>query len=174
MQILEEPERGMRNARQIMMMHKKAHGTGQNPEIPTIDEIEETMQGLSNETYIDIYGDGSYTTPAKWWCALGGTGCWIPDWRKGNQQQTGRGEQSIAASLYGQTGSSTRMELAAWITALSQPIRSCYATDSASMLGKALHLLKKQKKPWKTRPVRRFVTGLNSCRQNYQRKTALD
>ena len=127
------------------MMHKKGHGTGENPDAPTMKEIEEQMQGLSDDTYIDIYGDGSYTTPDKWWCALGGVGCWIPDWRKGDHHDAGREEQNIAASGNGQTGSSTRMELAAWIVALSQPIRSCYATDSASMLGKALHLLQKTK-----------------------------
>ena len=64
---------------------------------------------------------------------------------KRDHHDAGREEQNIAASENGQTGSSTRMELAAWIVALSQPIRSCYATDSASMLGEALRLLQKAK-----------------------------
>lgn len=42
----------------------------------------------------------------------------------------------------GQTGSSTRQELTAWISSLTQPFRILYATDSAAMLSKAQALLK--------------------------------
>ena len=42
----------------------------------------------------------------------------------------------------GQTGTSTRLELTAWIRVLAIPCRSCYATDSASMLNKARRLIK--------------------------------
>ena len=139
--ILDDLERGRKHARKTMMMHKRGHATGENPVFPSKDEIERNMQGLSLDKYIDIYGDGSYTTPKKWWCALGGAGCWIPQWGEANEQDESRAEQNIAVPINGQAGSSTRMELAAWITALSKPIRSNYATDSASMLGKALHLL---------------------------------
>ena len=31
---------------------------------------------------IHVYGDGSYTTPTKWWAAMGGYGVWIPNWNK--------------------------------------------------------------------------------------------
>ena len=145
LEILDETERGRMNARQTMMKHKQGHGAGENAEFPTKLEIQQNMHGIADDVYVSILGDGSYTTPDKWWCALGGAGCWIPNWNSDKQHHAERGEQNLAAPANGQTGSSTRMELAAWIIALSQPIRSCYATDSASMLGKALHLIEKAK-----------------------------
>ena len=44
-------------------------------------------------------------------------------------------------AAFGQTGTSTRQELTAWIRVLAIPCRSMYATDSASMLNKALRLI---------------------------------
>lgn len=41
----------------------------------------------------------------------------------------------------GQTGTSTRQELTAWIRVLAIPCRGIYATDSASMMNKALRLI---------------------------------
>ena len=52
-----------------------------------------------------------------------------------------RMEANLAGPALGQTGSSTRQELTAWILVLSLPLRSMYATDSASMLSKAKTLL---------------------------------
>ena len=54
-------------------------------------------------------------------------------------------EQDISGPTIGQTGSSTRQELMAWIFMLTKPIRSMYATDSAAMLCKAEQLLAKAK-----------------------------
>ena len=42
----------------------------------------------------------------------------------------------------GQTGTSTRQELTAWIRVLAIPCRNMYATDSASMMSKACKLIK--------------------------------
>ena len=52
-----------------------------------------------------------------------------------------RMETNESAPSIGQTGSSTRMELVAWIIVLTKPVRSKYATDSKSMLDKAVFLL---------------------------------
>ena len=43
----------------------------------------------------------------------------------------------------GQTGTSTRHELMAWMSVLAKPIRTMFATDSAAMLNKAKQLLEK-------------------------------
>ena len=85
---------------------------------------------------LDVYGDGSHTTPTKWWAALGGYGVWVPKW-PGNEPC----EKNIAGGAIGQAGSSTRQEITAWIMSLTLPIRSMYATDSASMLSKAKRML---------------------------------
>ena len=98
-----------------MLMHKQGHATGENPTFPTSEDIKSGMQGLARDMYIDIYGDGSYTTLETWWCALGGAGCWIPGWNELDQDDAHRREQNLVVAANGQTGSSTRMELAAWI-----------------------------------------------------------
>ena len=77
----------------------------------------------------------------KWWASLGGSGLWIPDWNVQGEDKQERRERSLAIPAMGQFGSSTRQELAGWILALSIPVNSMYATDSASMLGKAEALL---------------------------------
>lgn len=38
------------------------------------------MTGYPENYNVEIYGDGSYTTPAVWWAALGGYGVWVPEW----------------------------------------------------------------------------------------------
>ena len=53
-----------------------------------------------------------------------------------------RDEASYHGQAIGQTLTSTRLELMAWVRVLAMPIRSCYATDSASMMGKATKLIK--------------------------------
>ena len=55
---------------------------------------------------------------------------------------THRNETSYRGLAIGQTLTSTRMELMAWIRVLAIPMRSCYATDSASMMNKAVRLIK--------------------------------
>ena len=94
-------------------MHKEGHATGENPSFPTKDDIEAEMEGYGKDEYIDIYGDGSYTTPTKWWAALGGYGVWIPDWNKQGEGKHERSEGNCYGPAIGQTGSSTRQELTA-------------------------------------------------------------
>ena len=122
--------------------------------------------------WVNIYGDGSYTTPTLWWAALGGYGIWMPKWPQPNHSerhdptgqeqpanlepipenddqqgtQTYRETTSYHGPAIGQTGTSTRQELTAWITVLTIPCRSCYATDSASVLNKALRLIEAARK----------------------------
>ena len=61
------------------------------------------------------------------------------------EEQEQRQQLKEATSYYGaalgQTGTSTRQELTAWLRVLAIPCRSLYATDSASMMSKALKLI---------------------------------
>ena len=66
---------------------------------------------------------------------------WVPEWNRNAGKLEERMEAILAGPALGQTGSSTRQELTAWILVLSLPLRSMYATDSASMLSKAKTLL---------------------------------
>ena len=99
------------------------------------------MEGHPDEFMVEVFGDGSNTTPTKWWAAMGGLGVWIKDWNLEGEDRQERKEQHIAERALGQTSNSTRQELTAWIVTLSRPIRSHYATDSESMKGKANHLI---------------------------------
>ena len=65
----------------------------------------------------------------------------MPCWNPEGQQDPLKNETSTFGAAVGQTGSSTRSELMAWLNVLTMPIRSNYATDSAAMLGKALELI---------------------------------
>ena len=62
-----------------------------------------------------------------------------------NDEQQGlelfRADTTYHGAAIGQTGTSTRQELTAWLGVLAIPCRSLYATDSASMLNKALRLI---------------------------------
>ena len=124
-----------------MLMHKGAHGTGTNPTFPTQNQINENMESQPVDFMVEVYGDGSFTTPTKWWAAMGGYGAWIKGWNQTGEERDERKEQDVAAPALGQVGSSTRQELAAWIVILTRPFRSNYATDSASMQGKATYLI---------------------------------
>ena len=75
-----------------MLMHKGGHGTGQTPVFPSREEIEANMEGLQADHYVTTYGDGSFTTPEKGWCALGGIGGWIPAWNQGQEEKPSRME----------------------------------------------------------------------------------
>ena len=57
--ILEDPEVESFNARQIMLEHKAAHGSGINLEFPDAGQIKENMKGYLEDFKIGIYGDGS-------------------------------------------------------------------------------------------------------------------
>jgi len=50
-------------------------------------------------------------------------------------------DTSYYGAALGHTGTSTRQELTAWLRVLAIPCRSLYATDSASMMSKALKLI---------------------------------
>ena len=86
-----------------------------------------------------------------------------------------RQDTTFHGAAIGQTGTSTRQELTAWIRVLAIPCRSCYATDSASMMKKALKLITAAerdleenakgikvrrgnpfKKPWDCKPMETF------------------
>ena len=77
------------NARQIMFKYKGAHGSGKNLEFPGSDEIEANMQGHPSDYKVNIYGDGSFTSPTVWWAALGGFGIWAPRWDVSLEQSSG-------------------------------------------------------------------------------------
>ena len=38
------------------------------------------MKGYTEDSKVDMYGDGSYTSPTVWWAALGGFGIWMASW----------------------------------------------------------------------------------------------
>lgn len=72
MYILEDPGMANLNARQIMLEHKAAHGSGTNPDFPDRNGIHNNMTGSPEHFNVVVYGDGSNTTPTIWWAALGG------------------------------------------------------------------------------------------------------
>ena len=57
-----------------MLKYKGAHGSGKNFEFPESDETEVNMQGHPGDYKVNIYGDGSFTSPTAWSAALGGFG----------------------------------------------------------------------------------------------------
>jgi len=150
LEIIDDEEVQGYNARQMMLKHKNAHPPGYK---------------------VNIYGDGSYSTLTLWWAALGGFGVWMPErtspdqavsddspghfeqqevqGRQVQQRETDQQQQQMSlkqdttyhGAAIGQTGTSTRQELTAWIRVLAIPCSSCYATDSASMMNKALRLI---------------------------------
>ena len=83
--ILEDPEVEGFNARQVMLKHKAAHGSGSDLTFPDADAINANMQDYPADFKVDIYGDGSYTSPTVLWAALGGFGVWMPEWVSPNQ-----------------------------------------------------------------------------------------
>lgn len=112
------------------------------PDFPDKHQIEEAMQGYEADHFVPIYGDGNLTTPRTLWAAVGGFGIWIPRWVLPGEELEQRKEEDSSGPTIGQTGSSTKHELMAWIV-LTKPIRAGYATDIAAMLCKAEQLLSK-------------------------------
>ena len=139
--LIDHHKRGNRNARHTMLQQKQAHGGGCMPTFPTEQETTEAMEGYADDQMIQVYGDGSLTTPTNWWVALGGFGARIPNWNLPGQDEPHRIEQDRCGPTIGHTGTSTRHELMAWIAVLAKPIRTMYATDSVAMLIKAKQLM---------------------------------
>ena len=104
------------------------------------------MRDREQSYFVEIFGDGSLTDPTCWWAALGGFGTWMPKWSLDESRDPSQQETSSYGAAVGQTASSTRTELMAWLTVLAVPLRTNYATDSAAMLGKALKLLEAARK----------------------------
>ena len=94
-----------------------------------------------DDVMITVFGDGRFTSPTTWWAATGGYGVWLPGWNLAGQNQPARNEATYFGPGLGQTSTSTRQELAAWLCVLALPIRSNYATDSASMFSKVNKLI---------------------------------
>ena len=113
------------NARQAMLRKKGAFGTGSYPVFPTQEEIRNFMGHHQIGDPLEVYGDGSLTTPKMWWAALGGYGVWFPKW----PTTPGLGLEMYSGAI-GQASSSTRQELCAWIQAMTQPVMIRFATDS--------------------------------------------
>ena len=78
-QILQDPGRNGRNARQTMLMQKQAHGSGEDLNFPDAEQIKEAMNDHGPSYFVAIYGHGSHTTPTKSWAALGGYGVYMPN-----------------------------------------------------------------------------------------------
>ena len=124
-EICENPELEGYNARQIMLKHKGAHGSGTNLVFPGRDGIEGNMQGHPSEYKVNIYGDGSFTSPTVWWAALGGFGIWVPKWdtdhehrteatgnRQQHEQQTAHQQQRTSNRSYGETAATRAADTA--------------------------------------------------------------
>ena len=70
---------------------------------------------------------------------------WVPNWNRNVEVIEAKEEKNYSGVAIGQTVSPTRQELIVWILVLSLPMRSKYATDSASMLAKAKKLIEAEK-----------------------------
>ena len=113
---------------------------------PEKQKVHRHMQGWEADYYVNVYGDGSQTDPTNWWAALGGFGVWMPDWNKDDCQDQDKKETSTYGPAVGQTGSSTRQELMAWLAVLAMPIRTLYASDSNAVVDKANRLIEAARK----------------------------
>jgi hypothetical protein len=119
-----------------MLKHKGAFGSGVPARFPNEEEIEDFMARHGLTEPVETYGDGSLTTPTLWWAALGGYGIWFPDW-----PETPGQEKGMRGGAIGQTGSSTRQELSAWIVAMTMLVWIRFASDSASLIAKASKMI---------------------------------
>lgn len=62
-EIIERMNDQRKNARQTMLSHKGAQGNGVNPDFPTRLEIETNMEGHQDDYMVEVFGDGSNTSP---------------------------------------------------------------------------------------------------------------
>ena len=100
-EIIQDPEVDGYNARQVLLNHKAAHGSGNNPTFPEAEEIKTNMQDYPASYYVNIFGDGSYTSPTIWWAALGGYGVWMPEWISPNQAHCNGTHEEVQAEEQG-------------------------------------------------------------------------
>ena len=94
-----------------MLKHKGAHGSGVNLTFPGSDEIEANMKGHPSDYKVNIYGDGSFTSPTVWWAALGGFGIWVPKWQPELQHEGRDGLPELAATDDGVDGTGQQQQI---------------------------------------------------------------
>lgn len=146
-QLLDQAWQKAMNARQCLPQIKGAFGQGVRLVFPA--DVEGSAPGQING-----YGDGSMKRPTSHWLALGGFGTWWPQARL-DQSFEDYMPQTIHAHveenhegvglwncMKGQLGSSTRMELGAYVAALARNAPVHMGTERQSMLSKALMILK--------------------------------
>lgn len=137
-----------KNARQLMACIRGGFGTGGSPTFPLqVDgEIPDEPSG---------YTDGGLANPSTQWWALGGFGVWWPQQEADTsycnevlQQQYAHQDVTekgigLWGKMAGQRNSSTRMEIAGSIIAMSRATPLRIAADSKSMIDKAMRLKRK-------------------------------
>ena len=62
-EILQEPLINGRNARQTMLMHKQAHGSGVDLDFPAATQIEEALRGYELEHMVPFFGTAAIPHP---------------------------------------------------------------------------------------------------------------
>ena len=67
MEIIEDPIARTMNARQVLLRCKQGHGAGINLDFPAKQQIVDEMSDLGESYSVNIYGDGSHTSPTIWW-----------------------------------------------------------------------------------------------------------
>lgn len=148
-------EKGL-DARQKMAQIKGAYGGGQDPTFPI--EVSGQVPEAPN-----AYSDGGLMCPSEQWWSIGGYGLWWPghsddeQYRQQviNQQFTHQDIRDEGIGLWGkllgQRNSSTRMELAGTIMAMGKAVPLRIASDSQSMIEKAMKL-KQAASDWNNDP----------------------
>ena len=63
LEIVEDPANRGLNARQIILKYKQPHASGENPNFPSKEEIDNTMGDFESDYFVEVFGDGSVTTP---------------------------------------------------------------------------------------------------------------
>ena len=176
--ILQEVELAWRSnlkCRQYMACKRGQFGGGVDLQFP---------KNITNEApaEINVYGDGSMKNPADQAWSLSGFGVWWPEAVDDAQFRESLPSQNYTFeevnregigqwnALHGQCGSSTRMEVAAWLVALTRGVAVHMGSDSQSLITKANAMLKtlqerqgdatkmswprprKLRKPWSLQP----------------------
>lgn len=143
---IEEYAKDETNCRKILAATRGAYGSGQNPRFPKAHEVKGIHQ-------IRVYTDGGLTSPDRKWWSLGGYGVWWPDERGGQQFNESFADVGLAKLEYkaegvgmysknmGQRSSSTRMELAGAIVAMTRAVPLHMLSDSQSMIDKLTMLI---------------------------------